>query len=305
MGSIFRTAIWTIAAIVVIFTITLFVKWHRAQENKPGTDSLHTGKLTPANPGGNWPQFHGDRAQSGYVTGDLPDKLSLVWRFKAGNEVKSSPVVMNGIVYFGSSDKHIYSIDLKTGKQVWSKVLNDEIEASPTVIDNMVYIGTLTGTLYALNTKSGTEQWEFRTGDKIIGGANWFKDPERLLRILSGSYDSILYCIDAQTGKPLWKYATGNFINGSPAMDMINFAPLADVMQSYTYINFPTAKNREKSIQAPILPDPLPSGETMYMWGTMRASCLRLPYPPMKLPGDTKLIRNLLSLLLLLRTRWS
>jgi eukaryotic-like serine/threonine-protein kinase len=219
MGNISRTALWTIAVVVICLVLAWGINRHRINKNDTDADDVQVSVLTPANPGGDWLQFHGDQAQSGYVSGELPDQLSLVWRFKAGDEVKSSPAVVKGKVYIGSSDKNVYSIDLKTGQQIWSKLLDDGIEASPTVIDNVVYIGTLNGTLYALDAESGAERWKFSTGDKLIGGANWFKDSENRLHILLGSYDSILYCIDAQTGKSLWTYETGSFINGSPAVD--------------------------------------------------------------------------------------
>jgi outer membrane protein assembly factor BamB len=215
----FQTALWTIIVIVLIFIITWTVKWHRAKENGPEKEVEPSAELTPANPGGDWPQFHGNRTQGGFVSGDLPDELSLLWRFKAGGEVRSSPAIVKGRVYVGSSDKHIYAIDVQTGKQVWSRVLDDMIEASPTVVDNVVYIGTLNGSLYALDSESGNEHWKFSTGDKITGGVNWFRDSGGSPNILAGSYDSVLYCIDARSGKSLWTYETGNYINGSPAVD--------------------------------------------------------------------------------------
>jgi len=188
------------------------------QQNQPDADSKQADGQTVANPGGDWPQFHGDQAQSGFVTGNLPEQLSLAWRFKAGDEVKSSPAIVQGRVYIGSSDKHIYALDVKTGKQIWSTVLDDAVEASPTLVDNVLYIGTLAGTLYALDAGSGTQRWTFSTGGKLVGGVNWFKNSEDRLLILMGSYDSFMYCIDAQTGKPVWTYGTGSYINGSPAV---------------------------------------------------------------------------------------
>jgi outer membrane protein assembly factor BamB len=218
MDSVFRTVLWTIAVVAIIFVLAWGINRYRMKRHAPDAESVQSSALTPANPGGDWPQFHGDQAQRGYVSGELPDQLTLVWRFKAGDEVKSSPAIVKNIVYVGSSNKHIYAIDVQTGKQVWSKLLDDQIEASPTVIDNVVYIGTLNGTLYALASGSGAERWKLTTGDKIIGGANWFEDSENRVNILIGSYDAFLYCIDAQNGETVWTYETGNYINGSPAV---------------------------------------------------------------------------------------
>lgn len=218
MDSVFRTVLWTIAVVVLIFVLAWGINRYRVNKHAPDAENEQLSALIPANPGGEWPQFHGDQTQGGYVSGELPEKLTLVWRFKAGDEVKSSPVIVKNRVYVGSSDKHLYAIDVQTGKQVWSNLLDDGIEASPTVVDNVVYIGTLNGTLYALDSESGAEHWKFSTGDKIIGGANWFKDEGRLY-ILIGSYDAILYCVNAKDGETVWTYETGNYINGSPAVD--------------------------------------------------------------------------------------
>jgi outer membrane protein assembly factor BamB len=207
------------AVVVICFILAWGIHRHQGQRNEPDADSRQANGRTMANAGGNWPQFHGDQTQSGFVSGHLPEQLSLLWRFKAGDEVKSSPAVVKGQVYIGSSDKHVYAIDVQTGKQVWSKLLDDKVEASPTAVENMVYIGTLAGTLYALDAESGVEHWKFSTGDKLVGGANWFRDSMNLLRILTGSYDAFLYCLDAQTGKSVWTYKSDNYINGSPAVD--------------------------------------------------------------------------------------
>ena len=219
MGVISRTALWTVAVVVICFVLAWGIGRHRTQRDEPAVDSGQAEGRTPANPGGDWPQFHGNQAQDGFVSGDLAEQLSLVWRFKAGGEIKSSPAIADGRVYVGSWDKHVYALDVQTGKQVWSETLDDMVEASPTLVDNVVYIGTLAGTLYALDAGSGSNLWTFSTGGKLVGGANWLEDSENRLRILIGSYDAILYCIDAQTGKSVWTYKTGNYINGSPAVD--------------------------------------------------------------------------------------
>jgi len=219
MGNLSRTALWTISVVIICFLVVWGINRQRVKKSEPGGINVQEPVLIPANPGGNWPQFHGDQAQSGFVLGELPDELSLQWRFQAGDEVRSSPAIVKGKVYVGSSDKHIYAIDVQTGKNVWSKVLDDMIEASPTVVDNVVYIGTLNGTLYALDSESGKEQWKYSTNDKVTGGVNWFRDTGGGLNILAGSYDSVLYCIDAQKGELLWTYETGNYINGSPAVN--------------------------------------------------------------------------------------
>jgi eukaryotic-like serine/threonine-protein kinase len=219
MSVIFRTVLWTTAAVVICFGLAWGIHHDWRQRNESDVNPKKADRQTLANPAENWPQFHGDQTQRGSVSGYLSEKLSLAWRFETGDEVKSSPAIVAGRVYVGSSDKHIYALDLQTGKQVWSAILDGAVEASPTLVDNVLYIGTLSGTLYALDARSGSTRWVFKTDYKLVGGANWFRDSENRLRILIGSYDAFLYCIDAQTGKSVWTYQTGSYINGSPAVD--------------------------------------------------------------------------------------
>ena len=218
MSAVSRTAIGTIAVVTLCLALAWGIHQQRAQRVEMDADAMQAGGQAMANPGGKWAQFHGNQAQSGVVSGHLPEQLSLVWRFKTEDEIKSSPAIVKGRVYIGSSDENVYALDLQTGKQLWSATLDDMVEAPPTVVDGGVYIGSLAGTLYALDAETGSRRWTFNTGGKIVGGANWFKDQEDRLRILIGSHDAFLYCVDARTGESLWAYETGNYVNGSPAV---------------------------------------------------------------------------------------
>ncbi len=40
-------------------------------------------------------------------------------RFTSEGEVKSSPSVAGGVVYFGSYDRHLYAVDIHTGEEKW------------------------------------------------------------------------------------------------------------------------------------------------------------------------------------------
>lgn len=218
MNSNIRTFLWTAAVVIVCFVLAWGIRQYRMQDHAPDAGPVTADERTVANPGGDWPQFHFDRTQLGVVPGNLPEQLSLAWRFQAGDEIKSSPAVVDGRVYVGALDGNMYALDLKTGKEIWTTPLDDMVEASPTLVDGSVYIGTLAGTMYALDAESGEMRWTFQTGGKLTGGANWFRDSEDRLRILMGSYDSFLYCIDAIGGQSDWTYQTGYYINGSPAV---------------------------------------------------------------------------------------
>jgi len=46
-------------------------------------------------------------------------KGTHLWSFTTGNDIRSTPVIENGILYTGSLDGHIFALASKTGKQLW------------------------------------------------------------------------------------------------------------------------------------------------------------------------------------------
>ena len=109
-------------------------------------------------------------------------------------------------------------MNLADAKQVWSYATTNEVESSPLVLDGKVYIGSSDACLYALGAADGKLEWKYETGDRILGAPNWTRSPAGATWILVGSYDFKLHCVDAQTGQAAWTYETGNYINGSPAI---------------------------------------------------------------------------------------
>ncbi|MCP4723924.1 MAG: PQQ-binding-like beta-propeller repeat protein, partial [bacterium] len=124
-----------------------------------------------------WPVFRGDQNLSGVAEGTIPDNPELLWSFKTGSVIISSPVIGFGNIYIGSTDGKVYTIDLLTGKKVWEFDTEDDIEASPLIIDQTVYIGNLSGDFFALDAVAGKVVWKYKLDDGIMGSANRFAVP--------------------------------------------------------------------------------------------------------------------------------
>ena len=65
---------------------------------------------------------------------------SIVWTFQTGEPVRSSPAVVDGVLYAGSSDRRLYVIDALTGKERWSFVTEGRITSDSTVNDHLVIV---------------------------------------------------------------------------------------------------------------------------------------------------------------------
>lgn len=168
----------------------------------------------------NWSIFRGDAGLSGTTQDTLPGNLTLLWTFKTGSEIISSPVIGFDCVYIGSTGGKVYAINIKDGGKVWEYDSADDIEAPPLLLDEFIYIGNLSGDFFALDAHTGSIRWKYQTEGPIYGSANWIKKTDgRELSILVGSHDNFMYCLNAVSGKQEWAYETSHYINGTPAVD--------------------------------------------------------------------------------------
>jgi len=166
----------------------------------------------------NWPMFRGDVAQTGVAHGTLGDRFELAWTFKTEGAITSSPVVVDGTVFFGSDDGFLYAVDLETGAKRWAFKTDDIIEAPALVHDDLVYIGSSDFFFYAVSRQTGEVAWKYETNDKVLGGASWVPRDGQEDVIVVGSYDASVYGFGAKSGELLWKYTTDNYVNGTPAI---------------------------------------------------------------------------------------
>ena len=67
-----------------------------------------------------------------------------LWRFEAGEVIRSTPTVTGGTVYVGSNDNHAYALDAETGEMLWKYDTGDWAQYSPTVSGGKVYLGAQT-----------------------------------------------------------------------------------------------------------------------------------------------------------------
>ena len=169
--------------------------------------------------GENWTICRGDTQLTGVAEGNLPDKLELAWKFETGGEIKSTPIIVSSIVYVSSLDKHLYAIDLKSGKEKWQFEADDELDASPVFFDNTLYIGSNSGTFYALGIEKGRPKWTYDKAGRISSSANIATEPDTGKPVVVfGSYDNYLYSLNTDDGKLLFKYPADNYINGAIAV---------------------------------------------------------------------------------------
>jgi outer membrane protein assembly factor BamB len=213
-------AVFTIFIVLVVMIVGTIVLRHPERVDHKGTSIKSQRKESAMKVKGSWPMFHREPKLGGYTQTTLPDPLTVRWKFATNDEIKSSPAIDEGIVFIGSVDSNVYSIDLENGNQVWAYKTNGAVEATACVVEGLVFIGSSDSFLYALDAKTGLLKWKYETGGKILGSANWIRcdDGEDIL-IIVGSYDNKLHCLSSSDGKVVWTYETDSYVNGTAAVE--------------------------------------------------------------------------------------
>jgi len=92
----------------------------------------------------------------------------LIWQTDVGKRIRESPAVANGTIFLGNKDKHIYALDIASGRVKWRQATDCEYFSSPTVYFDKVLIkgrkvkwGGSEHRLYALDAVNGSILWKY------------------------------------------------------------------------------------------------------------------------------------------------
>ena len=181
--------------------------------------------------------FRGDAAHSGVYASAAPPLSAVVWKFKTGGKVFSSPAVADGVVYVGSADRNLYALRAGDGGLVWKFATGLGVSSSPAVSDGLVYFASGDGNVYAVTASNGQVAWKFATGGErrfAAPGIHGIQPANEMMpdpfdtflsspvvvggRVYVGSGDHAVYALDARTGAQVWKHVTGDVVHASPAV---------------------------------------------------------------------------------------
>ncbi len=162
---------------------------------------------------GDWESFRGNPQLTGVADSQLPDKLELIWAFKAGDMIESTAAIVDGTLYIGALDGYLYAINAQTGKSKWKYEATAPIKSSPSIHKSVIYFGDEDGIFHAVDIDTRKKKWEFTTEGEIISSANFAGD-----NVLFGSYDGFLYCLNIKNGELVWKFETEGYVHGTPAI---------------------------------------------------------------------------------------
>jgi outer membrane protein assembly factor BamB len=223
-----------------------------------------SGKLrwTFSNPGER--RYAGSHLHGAFPAGEtMPDPFDVYL---------SSPTVWNGVIYFGSGDGNVYSLDAATGSLRWKYKTGDVVHASPAIVEGKLYIGSWDSYFYALDAATGKELWRFKTGeDPNIHNQVGIQSSATVAKgvVYFGCRDSNLYALDVATGRERWVYSNhGSWVITSPVVrdDRIYFATSDSALLHILNASDGSAIDSIE-FRWPIFSSPSIAGSTLYLAG--------------------------------------
>lgn len=145
-----------------------------------------------------------------FLTTGPQGKPSLKWKFKTGKAVKSSPIIVNGVVYIGSDDGHLYALDAATGELKWKYNAGKPVRSSPAVMNGTLFSICPAG-VFALDAATGAEKWSLKQSlwddsPIVIPGPMKLQDGSSIEGTVFYSQPwKGLVGLDSATGREVWR----------------------------------------------------------------------------------------------------
>jgi outer membrane protein assembly factor BamB len=137
----------------------------------------------------------------------------LLWSWRVGSAIESSPIIVGRVDYFGAANGELYALDLRTRRLRWSRSLGAKITSSAAIDHGTLYIGDYAGRLWALSARTGKTRWVGQVNGKIYGTPAVSNG-----RVFVPSSTGNSMSAFTTKGHFLWRDTTGNYVYSSPAV---------------------------------------------------------------------------------------
>ena len=155
---------------------------------------------------------------------NAPD-LKLAWSLQldTDEQVKGTPVVVDGVMYMSEPPSSVVAVDAATGELIWRyprpippdvPFCCGRVNRGVAVLGDTVFINTLDAYLEALDARTGALRWSVRVAEYRDGfsmtSAPLALDDKIIVGVAGGEYGirGFLDAYDAATGERLWRFHT-------------------------------------------------------------------------------------------------
>lgn len=137
----------------------------------------------------------------------------LRWQLDIGSPIESSPVVRDGLDYFGAWNGRVYALDLAKRRLRWTHASGAKVTSSAALAGRTLYIGNYAGRLLALSSRTGKLRFSAGVNGRIYGTPAVAGGRVFVPSSTGGSLTAF-----STSGSRLWRVNTGSYVYSSPAV---------------------------------------------------------------------------------------
>lgn len=169
-----------------------------------------------------WPTYNGDYSGRRFSTLDQINatninSLTLAWVYRPSASIKSTPLEVNGVLYFTAPDK-AWAVDARFGHEIWRYTRPSEGDhignRGAAMYKDWLYFTTPDAHLVSLNAKDGKVHWIVELADPKLGYFSTMSPlvvRDHIIVGVSGDVTDVrgfLESVDPETGKIQWRWHT-------------------------------------------------------------------------------------------------
>ena len=143
----------------------------------------------------------------------LGNEITPIWTFKCEDEIRGSPLVINGIAYVGAYDNNLYAINSADGQLLWKYATDGGLPGSPAIYQDTVFIGSEDRRLHAVSARNGRLQWTYYTDGPVRSSPRVAEN-----HIFIGSDDAHLHAANVASGRRVWRAEAAEAVRCRPAI---------------------------------------------------------------------------------------
>ncbi|HEX5609663.1 MAG TPA: PQQ-binding-like beta-propeller repeat protein [Solirubrobacterales bacterium] len=150
-----------------------------------------------------------------------------VWVRDLHTHLESSPLAVNGTLYFGTDSSEVVALRASDGRTRWRFDAPGAIKASPSIHKGHIFVADYQSSMFSLDAKSGKPIWRTNTSKVApYGRGGFFSSPAiGFGNVYAARDDGTVYAFDEKTGKVAWSFPTGGYVYGSPALAQVPGTP--------------------------------------------------------------------------------
>jgi outer membrane protein assembly factor BamB len=163
-------------------------------------------------------------SSGGLVAAMRPRDGKVLWKRPLPSRTESSPLYLDGTVYFGSEGGTIYAVSARTGKTRWTFQAGGAVKAAVSYANGNLYFGDYGGRVYAVRARDGHLVWRTTThGSHFgLGSGNFYSTATIAFgRVYIGNTDGSMYSFAADSGRLGWSKGTGSYVYASPGVAQV------------------------------------------------------------------------------------